>query len=439
MKKFDFGVILPRSTLFSIEPIGLGTPFVESLTSYISRIAECHCVLTGALLSKLLAHYLKKHYITAIGSRGGNGFYDSSSGVNGIGTLANDFVKVIEMLTCRSDLKMLTLLPWANITSTRDLLSLKKKWCPSCFDESIVDGTPLYESLIWCFKESKYCIKHHTPLLSACENCSTKMNYLSRNSKPGFCDSCNNWLGNKEIKNQIVTSQLFERKNIEVNIGKMLAVTTSNEGESIFKHEMVSNSLKFYLNSIFHGNTKEFSYFSGIPYSTFRYWVLGDNLPPLSKLNSICTKLEVDFLEFFEMRSINGLNVTQKVDTSSTLCEMKRYDHQKIKSFLQNEINNPECNSLSQIAKIIGCDRRLLSRKHPVESKRIVDNYQNKQSLQKIERQDKSKLKLIEAFGVLEERNIYPSRRVIEKELGGNLLLKEKFLRETWDELKSNL
>lgn len=439
MKKLEIGVILPRSTLFSIEPIGIGTPFVESLTSYISRLADYHCVLTGILLSKLLALYLEKHYITAIGSRGGNGFYDSSSGVNGIGTLAIDFVRVLENLTCRSDLKMLTLLPWNGITSTRDLLSLKKKWCPSCFDESLVNGTPLYEPLIWLFKESKYCIKHYTPLLSACTYCSIKMNHLSRNSNPGYCDSCNNWLGNKENIDRIVTNPLFESQRIEVNFGKMLAAITGKDCELLFKHEMVSNSLKFYLNSIFHGNTKEFSNFSRIPYSTFRCWVLGDNLPPLSNLYNICNKLRVGFLEFFEMKSINGLNVTKEVDTSSTLYEMKRYDHQKIKILLQNEINNPECKSLSQIAEIIGCDRRLLSRRHPIESKLIVENYQNKRTLKKIERQDKSKLKLIETFEGLEERNIYPSRRVIEKEIGGNLLLKERFLRETWDELKSNL
>ncbi|MGN7299507.1 TniQ family protein [Ferdinandcohnia sp. SAFN-114] len=436
MNELENNGFLPRSKLFSIEPIGLGTPYVESLTSYISRLADYHCVFTGVLLSKLLALYLDKYYITAIGSRGGNGFYDSSSGVNGIGTLASDFVEVIENLTSRSNLKMLTLLSWASITSTRNLLDIKKKWCPYCFDELFATGQQIYEPLIWCFKESKNCLKHNIPLHTSCEKCEIKMNPLSRNSKPGYCDNCRSWLGNEGEISHSITHQLS--KSIEINIGKILEVTTLTESEFHFNQDMVSISLKYYLHSVFNGNIKAFSRFAEIPYSTFRYWLKGENIPQFSILNSICNKLEIDIMDFFEMKLIDSLNINniKQEDMTCSLNERKRFDHEKIKKILLNEINNPECNSLSQIAKMIGCDRRLLSRMHPIESKKIVENYQNNIVSKKIERQERTKQKLVETFEKLKERNIYPSRRVVEKELGGNLLLKESFIRETWGELK---
>jgi hypothetical protein len=33
-----------HSRLYHLEPIGIGTPFVESLTSYVVRLAEAHSV-----------------------------------------------------------------------------------------------------------------------------------------------------------------------------------------------------------------------------------------------------------------------------------------------------------------------------------------------------------------------------------------------------------
>ena len=41
----------PRSRLFHLVPIGIGTPHVESLTSYVSRLAVAHSVPPGTLLA----------------------------------------------------------------------------------------------------------------------------------------------------------------------------------------------------------------------------------------------------------------------------------------------------------------------------------------------------------------------------------------------------
>ena len=44
-----------RSLLHPLEPIGIGTPFVESLTSYIARLAEVHAVTVSDLAGYVLA------------------------------------------------------------------------------------------------------------------------------------------------------------------------------------------------------------------------------------------------------------------------------------------------------------------------------------------------------------------------------------------------
>jgi hypothetical protein len=43
-----------HSRLYRLEPIGIGTPYVESLTGYIARLAEMHCVFPGVLMNKVV-------------------------------------------------------------------------------------------------------------------------------------------------------------------------------------------------------------------------------------------------------------------------------------------------------------------------------------------------------------------------------------------------
>ena len=51
----EFPAIPPRSQLYSLEPMGLGTGMVESLTSYIARLGSAHNFKLSTFVSKLLA------------------------------------------------------------------------------------------------------------------------------------------------------------------------------------------------------------------------------------------------------------------------------------------------------------------------------------------------------------------------------------------------
>ena len=51
----------PRSRLYSLEPVGMGTPHVESLTSYIARLAEAHCVTPRILIEREISLLREKY------------------------------------------------------------------------------------------------------------------------------------------------------------------------------------------------------------------------------------------------------------------------------------------------------------------------------------------------------------------------------------------
>ncbi|MGK7939447.1 MAG: hypothetical protein AB4062_04700 [Crocosphaera sp.] len=44
-----------RSRLFSLKPIGIGTPYCESLSSYLIRLSELHCLSLSVFISRLIS------------------------------------------------------------------------------------------------------------------------------------------------------------------------------------------------------------------------------------------------------------------------------------------------------------------------------------------------------------------------------------------------
>nr|WP_255538249.1 TniQ family protein [Lysinibacillus sp. HST-98] len=80
---------MERSCLFSIEPIGIRTIKVESLSSYISRLKDAHCVTVGDIMKHIIAPKLNNKYINNMVFKGGHGFYKSSSAINGHGNIAD--------------------------------------------------------------------------------------------------------------------------------------------------------------------------------------------------------------------------------------------------------------------------------------------------------------------------------------------------------------
>src|SRR5260370_32698668 len=103
----------PRSVLYALQPMGMGTPSVESLSSYITRLAEVHCAFSGLLVQKVIVPLVPGYSPTV---RQHGLFRESgerSTLMNGAGLPALYAVQALEALTKRTDLRSLTLLPLA--------------------------------------------------------------------------------------------------------------------------------------------------------------------------------------------------------------------------------------------------------------------------------------------------------------------------------------
>jgi hypothetical protein len=98
--KLELAPVSPRSVLYGLEPIGIGTPQVECLTSYIARLAEAHCVFPGILMRKLIAPFVRDStsYKDNWYSMNLKRVFETSS-LNGIALQATIAVHAFEALT----------------------------------------------------------------------------------------------------------------------------------------------------------------------------------------------------------------------------------------------------------------------------------------------------------------------------------------------------
>lgn len=210
----------PHSYLYSLAPIGVGTPYVESLTSYVLRLAEAHNVGVGSLYSHELANRFNSPDLLdeapkkAPRTKFITEFYSTIHAINGLNKFATDWVGLLEKLTLQSNLKYLTMLPWQNILSRKYLQKHERAWCSHCFAESRERGEVIYEQLLWTIRDVNFCIKHFTPLITNCFYCNEQSYVLTCHSRSGHCYRCKKWLGTTSSVEYKDTSQFYEVDSI---------------------------------------------------------------------------------------------------------------------------------------------------------------------------------------------------------------------------------
>jgi hypothetical protein len=161
-------LVPPRTLLLPLEPIGIGTPFVESLTSYVSRLAEVHAVRVSDLVGYVLAKYAPcDGPIVSARTRDcrmGSGFHPGAHSINGVSDDARRWIVAVETATNRTSLRFLTLSPLKQVFCRQSLFRKIQAWCPACFEDWRQSGSLLYLPLLWALRMVSVCVKHRRPL-----------------------------------------------------------------------------------------------------------------------------------------------------------------------------------------------------------------------------------------------------------------------------------
>jgi len=147
--------------LFPIPLRGIGTPLVESLSSFVLRLAFAHGVSTRQLLTAISA-------VRAPGL------------LNGYSDFAATTAEKVSALVSQSDVAHGTLLRFRYVLSTNANESIvpTRRWCSSCIADDLDKGDSGYDPLIWSIRSVSMCPKHDCWLVSACPHCMSPQQYL---------------------------------------------------------------------------------------------------------------------------------------------------------------------------------------------------------------------------------------------------------------------
>jgi hypothetical protein len=218
----------PRSWAYHLEPIGIGTPDCESLTSYVTRLSDAHCVTLRTLFERKINH----HSVIAEERRNNRGLLSPNSGygtwhVNGNGLAAEKWVGALEAITQRRDLRSLTFLPLRGGLSKRHMCRPERAWCSFCLEDQTRSHQITYERLLWTHKYVDVCPIHKARLATLCASCRQKSPILKGTILPGICPTCQGWLGVSRDSAHI-ESQPSEYETFVANeIGRLISVGIS--------------------------------------------------------------------------------------------------------------------------------------------------------------------------------------------------------------------
>lgn len=296
-------VALPeRSTLYAPAPMRVGTALGESLTSYLARLAEAHCVYPGVLLQQMLVPLMTELEAQRsetgehpLWRRDGSG----SHLINVTGPRARSVMSALEMLTLRTDLRGLSLTALTELLPIRGLTRKTLAWCPLCYEEWQASGQILYDPLLWMFREISTCTRHGVRLHTRCPHCARSLPHLTWCSQPGYCAFCSGALIIRQedgVQTVAVDSHEFAWQQwVTHALGAAVAQLPVMSVEP--KRERIRKAVSDAVEHLADGKTAAFARSLGLPRGTVEHWRQGRRIPEMDMLLRLCYRLDLSLCE----------------------------------------------------------------------------------------------------------------------------------------------
>ncbi|WP_176167264.1 TniQ family protein [Mesobacillus jeotgali] len=420
-----------RNVLYNLEPIGVGTDQIESLTSYIARLSKEHNIKVSKLFNNLIFPVFKEGNITGAT---GKGWSKRSSSINGNGKSNNGLTKVLILFTGRKDLELLSLNLFSNLINNGKELKLKKAWCPSCLRQHERNMEPIYERLIWNFEHVEICPIHHCFLETKCpnSNCRRELPVLSGEVPLGICHWCK-----CKLSTAIPRGRLGRKRQVQTliikEIGSLLVLNREQrknlnqvQTAALIQDIFVKVKINFGINDGL------FTNYVGVSSNTVCGWKKGQ-VPALITLIKLSYCINSNLIDlFFKKISIDNIRRFPFYFLTQIRPRNRRLVRKHIKMNLAKIMNSPYFGkfSLEETAKKIGYKNgATLKDQFPLESKKIISahkEFKRKKFENKIE---VLKHRMKESIIELLASGIEPTRyRVIQK-------LSLSFFREEYNDL----
>lgn len=177
--------------LLPVKLQGIDTSEIESLPSYIARLAYYHCASVGEIIRIVLSEFPKAQLEDKT-------YYGPESILQ-----PNE-----STITIVDSLSLITGQPveqcafiWMYKALGRSSLELVKgyRWCPECFSEMNKAGVDPYIKLKWHLKAIKFCPIHKTDFEWHCQECGCKQTSYKRVVEFSCCQDCGASLARRKV------------------------------------------------------------------------------------------------------------------------------------------------------------------------------------------------------------------------------------------------
>jgi TniQ len=357
-------VLPPRSRLYALEPIGVGTPFVESLSSYVVMLADAHAVSVGDLVGRELSRVAAKPLISFArfmkeNRANSHGFHARTCAINGFGESSERWIEALERTTLRTKLRFLTLSPFDGVFSRLGVSRDTHVWCPTCYHAWRDNDAVIYEPLLWSIGIVTLCPRHLIPLIEQCPHCHCRSKPLTVFSRPGLCSRCHEWLGvcSAASAESGVSGRLADTDNAlwrAEMIGELVASAPRLDGPSL--HSVLIANLRACVDAVAGGNLHRFADACRVSRPPLEVHLSGRNVPSIDFLLRICWQLRIPITAFLENDSCRAATywerARQSVDTMRMASAFRPVEQVHLALFRADE--EEPVPSLMEIARRLG-------------------------------------------------------------------------------------
>ncbi len=277
--------------LYALTPCGLGTAYVESFSSYVTRLAEAHVVSVW----RLIRHVLSPDRPIRVPRCDKRYAYPA----NGLGKDSEIFLQRFEAATGRSDLRLLTLSVLHAAVSQPNIFRTTETWCPACLEQWRTTEAPVYSPLLWAIRTVTVCPIHASPLLGCCPHCHSQFVSLRVRARSGYCAICSRWLGTYGLPSpkDSVDEQQYNLW-AAASVGQILAAMPDLEPSELHV-ELIANLERCLRQS--EGATKRgLSILAGGGPCAFGAWISGRSKPTLDHLCRLSFELRIPLIMLFK-------------------------------------------------------------------------------------------------------------------------------------------
>jgi AraC-like DNA-binding protein len=377
-----------RSRLYRLEPIGIGTSYVESLTSYIMRLAERHCLSPKNLVIYEILPVQNRpittpsHYF-----RLGRFWTENSAALNSVGPLARQWVETIQLLTARDDLHGLTMLTWGEVIALKRTVRRSKAWCAECYEQWRRSCQTVYEPLLWSLNGIDMCPLHRHPLVDHCPQCQKSLPFLTQISRPGYCSHCACWLGKNHGTQEVAAGDTAEWKqklwNVEVGGGLLAAAPRLT---MVPPKEQIATMIQACLDHYTRGNMSALARLLKVDVQIVWGYLYHEDVPAFNTLLNLCYLLSIPPLEFLtggpDMLQARPRLAADRVSAPSRSrgIRIKEYDILRMRQALEKVLGEEAdpFPSLQDLARDMGYHSRTLSRHCPELCREVNKRYRRR-------------------------------------------------------------